>query len=153
MKTDHIDEIHELLIHISSVLRRKTHREFFRAALKQVGEDITRQHLIVLRALFESGPVHVSEIGEELAISKSQMTHLTDKLMDLGMIERQPDRNDRRKINIVLTSKGEETLIKVQKLISENISAKFADVPDEDMETLITSFKNIHRVLEKIHRQ
>ena len=145
------NEIVELLISIPSTLGRKVHREFLKAVLKQMGNGITPQHLMIMRTLLESGPLHVSEIGDELVISKSQMTHLTDKLISLSMIERQPDSGDRRKINIVLTSKGEETIRKVTQLIRNNIDAKLSLIPEEELKILATSLKNIVNILAKIY--
>ena len=145
------NEIIELLISIPSILRRKAHREFFKTALKQMGEDITPQHLMIMKTLLESGPLHVSEIGDELVISRSQMTHLTDKLISLSMIERQPDSRDRRKINIALTSKGEETIEKVTQLISNNIKTKLSLIPEEELKILATSLRNIVNIFAKIH--
>ncbi|MFC2035981.1 MarR family winged helix-turn-helix transcriptional regulator [Chloroflexota bacterium] len=145
------NEIIELLIRIPSTLRRTAHREFFKTALKQIGEDITAQHLMIMRTLEESGPLHVSEIGSSLLISNSQMTHLTDKLISLGLIERQPDYSDRRTIIIILTSNGEKTIRKVTGLIRNNIEAKLSAIPEEELETLSTSLKNIVNILAKIH--
>ena len=63
-----------------------------------------------MRLLKENGTLHITEIGERLQLARAQMTHLIDKLVELGMVERQADSADRRVTNIVLTDKGSDFL-------------------------------------------
>ena len=79
-------------------------------ALTSFNKDITPPHLEIMKQLEEAGTLHITEVGEILQIAEPQMTHLIDKLVDLGLVKRQTGTGDRRTINIVLTSKGKTTL-------------------------------------------
>ena len=64
----------------------------------------------ILKVLKKRGELPMSEIGRLVYISKSNMTSLIDKLVENGLAERLPDKNDRRVINIALTDKGKEIM-------------------------------------------
>lgn len=61
----------------------------------------------------------ISELGDGLNVSKSQMTARVDKLVEAGLIERVPDKGDRRKIWIVLTPEGKDFIKNSQKQLKK----------------------------------
>ena len=103
-----------------------------------------------MKLLNEAGTLHVAEIGEKLLIARAQMTHLIDRLVDLGIVERQMDTADRRMINIVLTSEGkavvEERDSNIKKATKETLSC----LTDEELETLSDSLEKLRTVLSKL---
>ena len=62
---------------------------------------------MILRLLKNSNQVYITEIVDQLSITKSQMTATIDKLSKLGYVKREQNKNDRRKILIQLTKRGE----------------------------------------------
>ena len=150
MSNNRLEEAAALLLRISPIMHRKIHREVFKAIYEQAGEDIAPHHLMIMRMLYEIGPFHMTGIGDEIAISKSQMTHSTDKLISLGLIERHPDDQDRRKINIQLTAKGRETLEKLQQTTKDRLKAKLECLTDDDLDRLATSLRNMAEIITKV---
>ena len=66
----------------------------------------------VLMAL-ESAPaghLSVGALGEHVALTRSGLTRLVDRIEAAGLIERQASANSRRTIDTVLTAKGREAL-------------------------------------------
>jgi DNA-binding MarR family transcriptional regulator len=131
-------------------MHRKIHREVFRAIYEQPTDDLAPHHLMIMRMLHEMGPCHLTGIGDEIAISRSQMTHSTDKLISLGLIERHPDGRDRRKIIVQLTAKGEETLGKLQQITRDRLQAKLACLTDADLDRLAASLRNMAEIITKL---
>ena len=150
MANEHLDEVVGLLISIPPTMLRKLHRDVFKTVFEQAGADMAPHHMIIMKVLQESGPLHVTEIAEELAIAKPQMTHSTDKLISLGMIERQPDKQDRRKINIKLTTKGRETIEKLQQIMRDRMKEKLSFLTDDDLERLAASLRNMADIFAKV---
>lgn len=101
-----LERVTEDLLSISPVKFCLVRNKFVRAALTGIGSDITPHHLNILRLLMEKRTMHIAEIGQRLEIARAQMTQLIEKLVDLGIVERQPDQNDRRITNIALTRQG-----------------------------------------------
>ena len=75
-----------------------------RAMLADVG--ITEQQWRVLRVLHEAGPLDPTRIADRACLLLPSLTRILQKLTDKGLIERAPDRIDRRKQVISITSEG-----------------------------------------------
>jgi DNA-binding MarR family transcriptional regulator len=87
---------------------------------------------------------------QELFIAKPQMTHLIDKLINLGMVERLPDKIDRRIINIKLIEKGKTTLEESKNLIRKNIRRKLSCLKDDELKELSVSLKKLRDIGAKL---
>ena len=61
-------------------------------------------------------PCPISELANELKISKQQITPLICKLIDSGLVARKADEHDRRIVHIEITVAGRDT---VQALVAE----------------------------------
>ena len=92
----------------------------------------------------------MSEIGRLVHISKSNMTSLIDKLVENGLAERLPDKNDRRVINIAITDKGTELLKDWRKYSNNEIKKNLSALSDEDLEKFYDSIENINDILKKM---
>jgi DNA-binding MarR family transcriptional regulator len=90
-------------------------------------------HLLVLQLLADEGDQAVNDVGQKLAISKSQMTFATNRLLDLGLINRQPDDEDRRKIRIGLTLRGRWVIEELTKNIQKEMTRLLNDLSDEEI--------------------
>ncbi len=132
------------------VLHRSFHKDIMKAMHENLEEGISRYHLEVVKTIEDSGTMHVTEIGDMLLISKPQMTRLIDELIDLGMVERQPDETDRRKINISLTPKGKATVERFRETIKGAIKARLASLPEKDLIELSTALKTVLDVGSKV---
>jgi DNA-binding MarR family transcriptional regulator len=118
--------------------------------LQQFGMDIAPHHLMIMKELKESGTLHSSEIGGAISIAKPQMTHSIDKLIGLGMVERETDTGDRRKISIRLTQKGQDTVERLDKIMKELVSDKLSVLSDDELDKLAESFNYIAETFSKL---
>lgn len=87
------------------------HREMLRqcsiaAALAAVGE---RWSFLILRGAF-NGLRHFEEFQSTLGIARNILSSRLAALVENGILERQPDPTDRRKVAYVLTDKGVDLL-------------------------------------------
>ncbi len=92
----------------------------------------------------------MSEIGRMAHIHKSNMTTLSDKLIEEGLAERSPDQKDRRIINLNMTDRGKEILKDWKTQSYLEIKKSLSTLSEEDLETLYQSVENIKIILSKI---
>ncbi len=104
----------------------------------------------VLGMLQHSGILPVSEIGRRLGISKPHMTSLIELMVNEGLVKRQPDKKDRRIINIIITKKGCSFLHNSRKMLKENIRKNLSLLSSSDCELLAVSLENVRKVLLKL---
>lgn len=104
----------------------------------------------VLGILKKRGELPMSEIGRMAHIHKSNMTALSDKLVEEGLAERLPDPNDRRRINLAMTNRGKELLRDWKTQSYFDIKKSLSTLSEDDLETLYQSVENIKIILGKI---
>ncbi|QCB92474.1 MarR family winged helix-turn-helix transcriptional regulator [Cellulomonas shaoxiangyii] len=63
----------------------------------------------VLGAVVHGSPPTQAALAADLGIDRTVMTYLVDRLVDCGLVERQPDPTDRRVRRIVPTAAGRAT--------------------------------------------
>jgi DNA-binding HxlR family transcriptional regulator len=76
------------------------------AAVEAVGE---RWSFLILRGVF-NGLHHFEEFQATLGIARNILSNRLARLVDHGILEREPDSCDRRKVAYSLTQKGRELL-------------------------------------------
>jgi DNA-binding MarR family transcriptional regulator len=150
MRSEILESITEDLLSIPPLIFRGVRRKLLKTALANSDVDITPLQFEIMRLLEEVGTLHIAEIGEKLQIARPQMTHLIDKLQDLGMVERQIGTADRRTINIVLTGQGKNTLKEHDSRIRNAIRETVSCLTDEELEDLSDSLRKTRDVLSKL---
>jgi MarR family transcriptional regulator, organic hydroperoxide resistance regulator len=79
--------------------------------------DLVPPHWIALQALDEPKPM--GEIAKRLACDSSNVTWITDRLEERGLVERQPAEHDRRVKLLVLTPEGRRLRDRIEKRLAE----------------------------------
>jgi DNA-binding HxlR family transcriptional regulator len=75
-------------------------------ALEAVGE---RWSFLILRGVF-NGLHHFEEFQATLGIARNILSNRLARLVERGILQREPDPTDRRKVSYTLTDKGRELL-------------------------------------------
>jgi DNA-binding MarR family transcriptional regulator len=114
---------------------RTTYGWAMRRALEEAGfDDIPRNGLYVIGGLaLGAGDVPLGQIIRELRISKQAAGQLVDTLVARGYLKRAVDEEDRRKLIVTLTERG-QAAASVQMAAREKIDAELiARVGEEDV--------------------
>jgi len=82
--------------------------------------DLIPPHWIALQTLEEPKPM--GELAKQLSCDNSNVTWITDRLEERGLVTRTQAEHDRRVRLLVLTAKGQE--------LREEISARLAEPPE-----------------------
>lgn len=70
--------------------------------------QITGPQLICLNTIVEQGPITATDLSHEVHLSPSTVVRILDRLEAKGLIDRQRQRNDRRRIHVTATIAGNE---------------------------------------------
>ncbi|MBX3093363.1 MAG: MarR family transcriptional regulator [Cryobacterium sp.] len=79
-----------------------------RIRLNQANTDVTEGQRAVLFTLFSDGPQSLSALAESEHVSPPSMNRTVNLLIDLGLVSREADDDDGRKISVALTDAGRE---------------------------------------------
>jgi DNA-binding MarR family transcriptional regulator len=138
------------LLSVPSLVFRMVRRKVVMMTLADADVDIKLLHFEIMRVLKDKGTLHPAKIGEKLLIAKAQMTHLIDKLVELGFVKREMCSDDRRTINITLTDKGRKVLEEQDNLIINAMQENMSSLADEDLEDLSNSLRKLRDILYKL---
>ena len=90
-------------------LRRFMH--FSERMARAVGlEPQQHQLLLAVKGMPEDKKTTIGEIAERLQLQHHSTVELVDRLVERGLVERQRDNEDHRRVLVHLTAKGEEVL-------------------------------------------
>ena len=106
--------------------------------------DFTQTEIEILKFLHNKKNTTMKSVADYLHIRPSSATPVIDNLVKKGSIKRIKDKNDRRAIFVVLTSKGSNSLQEKYKTIHKTIGRVFKKLNDKDKEKLIKIFEKIH---------
>jgi len=122
----------------------------FEKLLKESGVDIFNgAQGRILYVLWEHGPLTITEIGRLTSLAKTTLTSMLDRMEAGGLIERIPDKRNRRQIFISVTEKAKGYREKYD-LISDEMNKIFYDgFTDEEIVGFENQLRRIIKNLEK----
>ncbi len=131
-------KLYTQLMRASNAVTEKLHRHLakVRLSISQFG---------VLEALFHLGPLCQKQIGTKILKTSGNITLVIDNLEKRGLVSREKDPDDRRKIKVILTPEGQaliETLFPVHSRIAENV---FSSLDSAEQTTLGSLLKKLGR--------
>lgn len=77
--------------------------------------DVTRAQFLALYFILQDAGtgITLSQLGDELGVSRANITTLVDRMEVSGLVKRCPDSTDRRSIRVIAQEKGRKVLEKV----------------------------------------
>lgn len=129
---------------------------FFRKLAKEEARPSARRFdpsRFVLMTVMKNGPTPMSEIGNRMDISRPYMTALVDKLIIEGLVERIPDKDDRRIVNVAITKAGRESIRAFKDEAREAVKKNLFALSPEDIASLHESMETIRKVISKLDRE
>lgn len=87
----------------------------FRRFLSERG--LTYVQFSVLMRLHHGHPCGVSDVGEQLGVSRAAASQMVDRLVHMGLVERREDPHDRRVRRLTLTAQG-------RRMVAEGVAAR-----------------------------
>lgn len=123
----------------------------FEKLLKESGVDIFNgAQGRILYVLWEHGQLTITEISRLTSLAKTTLTSMLDRMEAGGLIERIPDKKNRRQIFISVTEKAKQYREKYD-LISDKMNKIFYDGFTEDE---IISFENqLRRIIKNLEKE
>ncbi len=98
----------------SEVFMQRSMRDFRKF---MVTTGLSFSQINILMRMVHRGSTSVSEVGEQLGVTNAAATQAVDRLVQLGLIIRTEDPEDRRAKQLALTQKGRE-------LINQGVEAR-----------------------------
>jgi DNA-binding MarR family transcriptional regulator len=131
----------------SGVFMHRSGRDFKRFMNET---ELSFSQISVLMRLKHGGKIGVSEIGDQLSVTNAAASQAVDRLVNLGLIERSEDPDDRRAKRLVLTQKGNTLIDKAIEARSQWIEGLTESLTPEQQSMIISALTLITEAARKI---
>lgn len=119
-------------------------------SLVHEGMDLTYNQYKMLLTIADKGRCPLNLLARELRVAMSSASEMVDRLVQLGLVSRSIDQENRRQVIIVTTPQGDELILELQRGIIDNYRALLRKVPEKDRERLVHAFETLADVLSKL---
>jgi len=148
-KETNLEEMSDKLIMFFPLFYKKSMKIWH----KSQGDKSPNQYYMTLGIVMKHGPIAMTEIGNMLCISKPNTTFVINKLISEGKLERFPDKEDRRIINIAITEKGRKYIDENKARAKDNLKKSLAKLTKPELQTLYDSIENLNKILSKMDEE
>lgn len=132
---------------LSTALGRLRSRLRLEGGVFQTGLTITQ--LSTLQRIIDNGPMTGAALATAEHIRPQSMWELIAVLVKEGLVERQPDQGDRRKILIAATGAGEKLVADVLTSRTAWLTRTLAErLDDQERQVLVTATELLNRLVE-----
>lgn len=111
---------------------------------------VTRQQMNLMHKIKFHPNGTMSEYCHKTMISKPNMSKLVNGLIDEGYVVRHRDNEDRRKVTLNLSEKGNEVVAKFFRDMGKQIVDSTQALTEDEINQLVESFDTIHTLLDKL---
>jgi len=131
----------------TSDMLEELHKNFF----EQFGISYTKFNVLVLLYKGPAQGMMLSEIGNQMLVTKPNITGLIDRLEKQGFIKRVRHYSDRRKIMAVITQKGRDFTHEIIENYRTWIKSTMKILEEKEKNQLITILKKLQCGLINMH--
>lgn len=110
--------------------------------------ELSAVSYLMLGTLDNAGPARASTLVETFAIDKGAVSRHVQFLLELGLIERAPDPDDRRAAILSITQEGSRRLEEVSARRREKVEGMLHDWSDEELGSFVRSLARYNSALE-----
>ena len=141
------DETLRALEHEMGVLVRRIRRLIAERA-RMVHPDLSPVAYSMLMALNESGSRRASDLVGLFSVDKGAVSRQVQSLLELGLIQRDPDPEDRRAAILSITEEGSRRLASIAADRRSEVLDRLAEWSDEDLQAFVDAMARYNSALE-----
>jgi DNA-binding MarR family transcriptional regulator len=103
--------------------------------------DVTHLQGMVLLEIAKNQPLNMQQLAQSMQLAVSTMSRVVDKLVNAGLIDRQPDKDDRRVVQCTLTKAGEDIAQQLKGCYDEFFDKLVANIPPADLPGFLSGLR------------
>lgn len=132
------------LINLFFMTNRSLHKHMQRA---KVVSTFSFLQFIAMKIVEDEGPISMKDVAHLLSITPASATSLVNGLVQMGVLERIADRNDRRIIRLRATAYGKKKLNETDYKAKRELKRIFLQLTDNDRSNMTVVLEKLSRIL------
>lgn len=143
-----IEEIKFYLIKFSSQFH-KNFSSFFRRSSHDK-YNCNKNQIRAITIIGRNKSIIPTDLGKCINMEKGSLTTLLNSLEDMGLVKRENDPLDKRKVIVQLSKEGEGYYRKIEEKVLSQIQEVLKPLTEEEIQILRESLKNVVSILDKV---
>lgn len=108
--------------------------------------DLTLAQIKALFALWHQAPLTIGALGERLGVGVPTASHLVERLVQLGLVERREDEADRRRTHVSPSAAGAALVDRLRAVRGEQLRRWLERLDEDELAALTQGFDALLRV-------
>jgi DNA-binding MarR family transcriptional regulator len=116
---------------------------------KQIEREsgLTGPQLLLMQLINTSGEITAGVLAREVSLSQATVTSIIDRLEHKGLLLRQRNTEDKRKVMVSLTATGKAALEKAPPLMPESFIKRFDQLEGGEQGHILSSLKQVGEMM------
>ncbi|MDD2553315.1 MAG: MarR family transcriptional regulator [Desulfotomaculaceae bacterium] len=124
--------------------------KFFRPLEQKTRSHLSHVQHFAVSTLYRKGSLSMSELAQEMQISKQQLTPIVNKLVHQSLLVKKADEYDRRIVRIEVTEQGRNMLREIFAEMRIELMDKLRLLSDEELAELDHMLKRVMVILRNL---
>ncbi len=116
-----------------------------RVCTEQLG--ITGAQGYTILAIPDGDSISMNDLSLKMKLASSTMTRMVDQLVQRGLVDRQPDAEDRRVVRVRLTARGRQAKDQLHGTLQGFFSQVLQAVPEGERATMLRSLETLNQAI------
>lgn len=109
---------------------------------------LTPSQIVVLQIIAQAGQPGAGAVAETARLSQATVTAILDRLEERGLVQRERDPGDRRRVSVELTEAGREILAATPDVLQNRFVARFDRLADWEQAGLIAALERMATLMD-----
>ncbi|MCF6376318.1 MarR family transcriptional regulator [Nocardioides KLBMP 9356] len=125
------DDLRRIEAEVGSLIRRV--KRVIGERAREVHPELHPMTYFILTHLAANGPMRGADLSDAFGMDKGGVSRQVQSLVDLGLVERRPDSEDRRAILLDATDEGRQRLERMSRTRSDRFDRRLSGWSDEEL--------------------
>lgn len=139
------DDLRRIETEVGTLIRRVKRVVGERA--REVHPELHPMTFFILMHLEKEGPMRAADLSDAFGMDKGGVSRQVQTLVDLGLVERRPDAEDRRAILLDATEEGRKRLDAMRRRRSDRFDQRLSAWSDTEITTFADQLAEYNRYL------
>jgi DNA-binding MarR family transcriptional regulator len=142
-----LDEISAFITYVSRLATSDAVRRRVAGAAERL---VTPAESAALRAVADTGPVTFKGLAEHLELDQTTISRTANRLLEVGLVARETDPDDRRKSWLSITADGDEMLHRLQHVATQWYEVAISEWTPEEQRALGDALARFRHDLQRL---
>lgn len=128
-------------------------KQYMNSIFQGHGFNLTPEQFLVMDTLWDEGVLSQQKIADIIFKDKNSVTKLIDALENKGLVNRVPDKTDRRLNQIHLTERAISIKEDITKIAIESTDGIIKDIPKEELHVFVGVLNKMAKNIDSLERK